>query len=73
MNEANGGLFMMTSKERVDIIIGLIESIYTLDGFRSIIECREELISEIYKEIEEVEKAISVLEANGKFLEIESY
>jgi len=63
----------MTSKERIDLLMNLIESVYTLDSFRSVIDYREELISEVIKEIEELEKAIKELEAEHKYLEIESY
>ncbi len=73
MDETSGGCFGMTSKERIDLLMNLIESVYTLDSFRSVIDYREELISEVIKEIEELEKAIKELEAEHKYLEIESY
>lgn len=63
----------MTSKERIDLLINLIESVYTLDSFRCVIDSREEIASEAVKEIEELEKVIKELETEHKFLEIESF
>jgi hypothetical protein len=73
LDESKGGCFGMTSKERIDLLINLIESVYSLDTFRCIVDSREELVSEAIREIEELEKAIKELETEHKFLEIESF